>query len=226
VFSREIRTASFPQRFRQPTLIDKYTGETDPVYGSTTTAWHVNWAEPPPTRSSSATCRCTSLTRHGRGSSIYRPARYTTGMIWSAPSWGTSRARTYALEIPGTCACAPRSSASHFWTSYGASPSAARSSRAWPSPRSCTPSSRARPAGTSCASSGAARRSTRTSCSTSPPARLWRGGGGGHLRREEGQARGRRARGGQRVQGAPVEAQAKQERQEVVPQDASAGTRQ
>jgi hypothetical protein len=27
VFSREIRTASFPQRFRQPTSIDKYTGE-------------------------------------------------------------------------------------------------------------------------------------------------------------------------------------------------------
>jgi hypothetical protein len=30
VFSREIRTASFPLRFRQPTLIDKYNGETDP----------------------------------------------------------------------------------------------------------------------------------------------------------------------------------------------------
>jgi hypothetical protein len=30
VFSREIRTASFPQRFRQPTPIDKYNGETDP----------------------------------------------------------------------------------------------------------------------------------------------------------------------------------------------------
>jgi YD repeat-containing protein len=30
VFSREIRTASFPQRFRQPTSIDAYTGETDP----------------------------------------------------------------------------------------------------------------------------------------------------------------------------------------------------
>jgi hypothetical protein len=29
-FSREIRTASFPQHFRQPTSIDKYTGETDP----------------------------------------------------------------------------------------------------------------------------------------------------------------------------------------------------
>jgi hypothetical protein len=30
VFSREIRTVSFPQRFRQPTSIDKYNGETDP----------------------------------------------------------------------------------------------------------------------------------------------------------------------------------------------------
>jgi hypothetical protein len=30
VFSREICTASFPQRFRQPTSFDKYTGETDP----------------------------------------------------------------------------------------------------------------------------------------------------------------------------------------------------
>jgi hypothetical protein len=38
VFSREIRTASFPQRFRQPMSIDKYTRETDPEYGSMTTA--------------------------------------------------------------------------------------------------------------------------------------------------------------------------------------------
>jgi hypothetical protein len=30
VFNREIRTASFPQRFHQPTSIDKYNGETDP----------------------------------------------------------------------------------------------------------------------------------------------------------------------------------------------------
>jgi hypothetical protein len=29
VFSREIRTASFPRRFRQPTSIVKYNGETD-----------------------------------------------------------------------------------------------------------------------------------------------------------------------------------------------------
>jgi hypothetical protein len=30
VFSREIRTAAFPQRFRQPTTIVKYNRETDP----------------------------------------------------------------------------------------------------------------------------------------------------------------------------------------------------
>jgi hypothetical protein len=30
VFSREIRTASFPQRFRQPMSIVKYNGKTDP----------------------------------------------------------------------------------------------------------------------------------------------------------------------------------------------------
>jgi hypothetical protein len=30
VFSREVRTASFPQRFCQPTSIDKYNKETNP----------------------------------------------------------------------------------------------------------------------------------------------------------------------------------------------------
>jgi hypothetical protein len=30
VFSRKIHTASFPERFRQPTSIDKHTGETEP----------------------------------------------------------------------------------------------------------------------------------------------------------------------------------------------------
>jgi hypothetical protein len=68
VFSREIRTASFPRLFRQPTLIDKYTGETDPRVWINDYHWHASWAEPPPTRSSSATCRCTSRTRPRRGS--------------------------------------------------------------------------------------------------------------------------------------------------------------
>jgi hypothetical protein len=77
-------------------------GRQTPVYGSTSTAWHVSWAEPPPTRISSATCRCTSPTRREHGSSTCRPARFITGMIWSAPSWGTSRARTCALELLGS----------------------------------------------------------------------------------------------------------------------------
>jgi hypothetical protein len=76
------------------------TGRRTPAYGSTTTAWRASWAGPPPTKSSSATCRCTSPTRRGRGLSICRPARSTTGMIWSVPSWGTSRALTCALEAP------------------------------------------------------------------------------------------------------------------------------
>jgi hypothetical protein len=87
VFSREIRTASFPQHFRQPTSIDKYNGETDPrvwlndyrlacqLGGATTDKVIIR--NPP----------CTSPTRHGRGSSTCRPARSTTGTIRSAPSW-------------------------------------------------------------------------------------------------------------------------------------------
>jgi hypothetical protein len=37
VFSREIRAAAFPQRFRQPSTIVKYIGETDPRCGLMTT---------------------------------------------------------------------------------------------------------------------------------------------------------------------------------------------
>jgi hypothetical protein len=38
VFSREIRAAAFPQRFRQPMTIVKYNGETIPACGSMTTS--------------------------------------------------------------------------------------------------------------------------------------------------------------------------------------------
>jgi hypothetical protein len=38
MFSREIRTVSFPKRFRQLTSIDHYTGRQTLMYGSTTTA--------------------------------------------------------------------------------------------------------------------------------------------------------------------------------------------
>jgi hypothetical protein len=50
VFSQEICTANFPQRFRQPTTITKYSRETDLECGSTTTAWLASWVAPPTTR--------------------------------------------------------------------------------------------------------------------------------------------------------------------------------
>jgi hypothetical protein len=146
---KSARRAS-PSASANPRRLTNTTGRRTPAYGSTTTAWRVSWAGPLPMRLSSVTSPCISPTRRGRGSSTCRPARSTTGMIWSAPSWGTSRARTCALETPGICAHAPRSPASRSGTSYGASPSAAQCSRAWPSPKSCMPSSRAPHAGTSC----------------------------------------------------------------------------
>jgi hypothetical protein len=100
------------------------------VYGSTTIAWRASWAAPPPTRSSSTTCRCTLRTRLRHGSSTCRPVRCTTGMTWFARSWGTSKARACAPGNLGTCGRAPRSPASRSGTSYDASPSAALSSRA------------------------------------------------------------------------------------------------
>jgi hypothetical protein len=86
VFSREIRTASFPQRFHQPTSIDKYTGETDPRVwlNDYRLACQLGGA----TADEVIICnrRCTSLTRRERGTSTCRPARFITGTIWSAPS--------------------------------------------------------------------------------------------------------------------------------------------
>jgi hypothetical protein len=80
VFSREIRTTSFPQRFCQPTSIDKYMGETDPhvwlndyrlacQLGDATTDEVIIRDLPVHT----------SRTQPERGLSTCRPARSTTG---------------------------------------------------------------------------------------------------------------------------------------------------
>jgi hypothetical protein len=123
VFSREIRTVSFLQHFRQPTTIDKYTGETDPrvwlndyclvcqLGGATTDEVIIR-----------------KLPLHlqiqpKRGSSTCRPARSTTRVTWFARSWGISRARTCISGTPGTCGRAPRSPVSRSETSSSAFPS-------------------------------------------------------------------------------------------------------
>jgi hypothetical protein len=69
VFSREIRTASFPLRFRQPTSIDKYTGETDPR------VWLNDYR---------LACQLDGATTNEV--IIRNPARSTTGTTWCARS--------------------------------------------------------------------------------------------------------------------------------------------
>jgi hypothetical protein len=124
VFSREIRTVNFPQRFCQPTTITKHTEETDPrvwlndyrlagqLGGVTTDAVIIH-----------------NLPLHladspGRGSSICSTTRSTVGTTWSAHLWETSRARTCASGTPGTYWGALRSPACRCGTSYDAFPSA------------------------------------------------------------------------------------------------------
>jgi hypothetical protein len=102
VFSREIRTTSFPQRFRQPTSTDKYTGETDPhvwlndyrlacqLGGATTD--EVIIRNLPLHLVDSARTWLEHLP----------PSQIHTGTTWCARSWGTSRAHTCASGTPGT----------------------------------------------------------------------------------------------------------------------------
>jgi hypothetical protein len=128
VFSQEIHAVAIPQRFRQPTTIIKYNGETDPRVwlNDYRLACQLGGA-------TSDEVIIRNLPLHlGDAARTWlehlRPARSITGMIWPAHSWATSRACTCALGTPGTCAPAPRSPESRSGTSYGASPSAARSS--------------------------------------------------------------------------------------------------
>jgi hypothetical protein len=157
VFSREIHTTSFPQRFHQPTSIDKYTGETDPrvwlndyrlacqLGGATTDEVIIH-----------------NLPLHLADSAQTWLEHMPTSQI---NNWddlvrtfvGSFKGTMCTLENLGTCARVPRSPASCSGTSYDAFPSVVRSSQVWLSTRSCMPSSRAPPTGTSCASSGAAR---------------------------------------------------------------------
>jgi hypothetical protein len=156
VFSREIRTTTFPQRFRQPTTIVKYNGETDPrvwlndyhlacQLGGATSDEVIIHNLPLHLADSART-----WLEHLPASQVYNWDDLVHMFV------ETSRARTCALGTPGTCALATRSPANRSETSYGASQSAVRSSQVWRSPKSCTPSSRAPHAGILCASLGAA----------------------------------------------------------------------
>jgi hypothetical protein len=152
VFSREIRAATFPQCFRQPTTIVKYNRETDPRVwlNDYRLACQLGGA------TSDEVIIC-NLPLHLADSARTWLEHLPASQIHN---WD-DLVRTFVGNFQGTyvrpgnlwtCAPAPRGLASRSGTSYRASPSAARSSRAWHNPRSCTPSSRAPCAGTSCAS--------------------------------------------------------------------------
>jgi hypothetical protein len=136
-FSREIHTASFPQCFRQPTTITKYSRETDPwlwlndyrlacqLGGATTDAVIIR-----------------NLPLHLADSTQtwlehLPPSQSISGTTWSTGSWGTFRARTCAPGTPRTCRHSPKGPTSRSGISYGASPNIVPSSRASLN-RSCT----------------------------------------------------------------------------------------
>jgi hypothetical protein len=147
-FSRAIRRASFPTRFRTPSTITKYSGETRPELWLTDTGWPANWVERMMTTSSSATSPCSSRTPLEPSWSTCLRGRSPTGTTWSKPSPATSRARTCALETPGISEAAASSRRSLSRTTSGDSLSSAPSYPTSPTRMSSARSSPAPPAAT------------------------------------------------------------------------------
>jgi hypothetical protein len=99
-FSRAIRRAPFPTRFRAPTTITKYSGETRPQLWLADYRMACQLGGTDDDTSSSATSPCSSQTPPEPGWSICLLRRSPTGTTWSRPSLETSRACTCALGTP------------------------------------------------------------------------------------------------------------------------------
>jgi hypothetical protein len=147
-FSRAIRRAPFPTRFRTPTTITKYSGRRGRNCGSRTTDWPTSWVERTMTTSSSSTSPCSSPTPLELGWSICLQGRSPSGTTWSKPSPATSRARTCALGTPGISEATTSSRESLSGTTSGDSRSSAPSCPTSPIPTSSARSSPAPPAAT------------------------------------------------------------------------------
>jgi hypothetical protein len=147
-FSRAIRRAPFPTRFRTPTTITKYSGRRGRNCGSQTTNWPASWVERTMTTSSSATSPCSSPTPLEPGWSICLRGRSPTGTTWSKPSPATSRGRTCALGTPGISEAAASSRESLSGTTSGDFRSSAPSCPTSPTQTSSARSSPAPPAAT------------------------------------------------------------------------------
>jgi hypothetical protein len=145
-FSRAIQRAPFPTRFRPPTTITKYSGETRPEL------WLVDYrlaCQLGGTDDDNLIIRnlpCSSPTPLAPGWSTCLQGRSPTGTTWSKPSPAISRARTYALETPGTSEAAESSRESLSGTTSGDSRSSAPSCPTSPIQMSSARSSPAPPA--------------------------------------------------------------------------------
>jgi hypothetical protein len=140
---RRSRPGSDPQLLSQSTR-----GRRDRNCGSGTTSWPANWVERTMTTSSSATSPCSSSTPLVPGWSTCLRGRSPTGTTWSRPSLAISRARTCALETPGTSDAAGSSRESLSGTTSSDSRSSAPSCPTSPIRMSSARSSPAPPAAT------------------------------------------------------------------------------
>jgi hypothetical protein len=140
---RRSRPGSDPRLLSQSTR-----GRRDRNCGSQTTGWPANWAERMMTTSSSATSPCSSPTPLAPGWSTCLRGRSPTGTTWSRLSPAISRARTCALETPGTSEAAGSSRESLSGTTSGDSRSSAPSCPTSPIQMSSARSSPAPPAAT------------------------------------------------------------------------------
>jgi hypothetical protein len=140
---RRSRPGSDPRLLSQSTR-----GRRDQNCGSRTTGWPANWVERTMTTSSSATSPCSSPTPLTPGWSTCLRGRSPTGTTWSKPSPAISRARTCALETPGTTEAADSSRESLSGTTSSDSRSSAPSCPTSPIQMSSTRSSPAPPAAT------------------------------------------------------------------------------
>jgi hypothetical protein len=147
-FSRAIRRAPFPTRFRTPTTITKYSRETRPelwladyqlacqlggMYDDNLIIHNLPCSSPTPLEPSWSIC----LLR-----------RSPTGTTWSTPSPATSRAHTCALGTPGISEAAASSRENPYGTTSGdfrssapscpKSPTQMSSARSSPAPLAAT----------------------------------------------------------------------------------------
>jgi hypothetical protein len=147
-FSRAIRWAPFPTRFRTTTTITKYSGESKPEL------WLVDYrlaCQLGGTDDDNLIIRnlpCSSPTLPKSDWSICPLRRSPTGTTWSKPSSATSRAHTCALGTPGISKAAASSRESPSGTTSGdfrssapscpTSPTRMSSARSLPAPLAAT----------------------------------------------------------------------------------------